>query len=349
MHLRMCVLSTACSISVDESVRHSLRSFYFLVDTLRSIHFHTPSTVEPTWSVRVGAKAEYDFRSLCESLILDKCALPKTLSTDEYFLILTSILSDINTLSSSVGPLTGVCRSINEEATRMCDRGRPNLYHDDQSRVPNHSPHDSVRIASNPYVPFTADHEFNRLRRSLARALEIWMTSFRHRGSIIEEKTDIYEATILPLFHFCRLLLEIGPAYHVVPALAGYVSGVYNMPLTSIPLPCEPHKIGVQFSDEAIRIALDILECIEASRRPANAPSANGRRRCHPLWYPLAVFYGALVVWGRVREDEASNRSSHILVSLRRMLHAFHSELEKLREDWGCASQMTEVVANLIS
>ena len=77
--------------------------------------------------------------------------------------------------------------------------------------------------------------------------------------------------------------------------------------------------------------------------------AADQPRHCHPLWHPVAVFYSALVIWGRVREDEARSRSSHILLPLRRLLYSFQSELESLKEDWRCAGQMAEVIAKLIS
>ena len=349
---RKCIPSNAFFTNVDRHPPHSLRNFYFLVDTLRSIHFHTPSTVELGWSVRLGPEAEYDFKSLCNALVLEKRGLPATLSTDEYTLVLVSILSDINALSFSVGPLTSVCRSIREEATRMCDRRGDNLPIDAPSSASDFLPQscaDLLRSDSNPHIPFTADHEYSRIRKGLGEALEVWMASFQHRRPSAETGTNISEVTVLPLFHFCRLLLEVGPAFYILPALAGYVSEEYDMPTSSILRPCEPHKIGIRYSDEAIRIAMEILESMEAAHRAQSSPVADQPRHCHPMWYPLAIFYGALVVWGRVWEDEARNRSSHILLSSRRLMQMFHTELESSKRDWSCASQMAAVIANLIS
>ncbi len=81
-----------------------LRCFYFIVDTLRSIHLHAPSTVDPTWSAKMGKNAQYDLRELCDGLILAGHSLPSDLAVNDYLLVLFDMVSTINTLLSSLGP-----------------------------------------------------------------------------------------------------------------------------------------------------------------------------------------------------------------------------------------------------
>lgn len=169
--------------------------------------------------------------------------------------------------------------------------------------------------------------------------------------------TQETEQTLLPLLHFARLLLDAGPTLPVVPALVGYVSAEYEPWANTLPRPCEPHKIGITFSDSALQIAAKILDSIEADpntrplRGDATTDSAT-RRGCRPMWYPITLFYGALVVWSRMREDGARQwpqpRSSHILLSPRRLLQGFQSELEGLNDDWSCARKMALVIGNLL-
>ena len=93
------------------------------------------------------------------------------------------------------------------------------------------------------------------------------------------------------------------------------------------------HGHVILFNDAAVQVAVEMLESVEADYKSRGSPAAIRPRRCHPPWYPLTVFYGALVVWGRVREEEVRFRSSHILLPLRRLLPSFQTALENLKED----------------
>ena len=154
-------------------------------------------------------------------------------------------------------------------------------------------------------------------------------------------------STILPLLHFSRLLLEVGPVFCVVPSLAGYVSEEHETLPSSIPRPCTPHSIDIRFSEDAVQIAMEILEAVEADNTSRASPGRSEQRRLCPMWYPLAIFYAALVVWGRMREDEAKNRLSHTLLPSRRVLRMFQAELEQFKDGWGCASKMAIVLNTL--
>lgn len=197
----------------------------------------------------------------------------------------------------------------------------------------------------NPHIPFTADHEYRRTHKSLKRALDIWETSFRARHSFAGTGANVPEFTILPMLYLARLLLEVGPAFHIVPSLAGYVSAMHEPLPASLPRPCHPHDIGIHFTDDAVKISSQILEIIESSH---NSGSFLHSKRFGPMWYPLCLFFGALVIWGRLQEDEAKGHTNQSVFSLRRILQGFHAQLEKLKDDWDCANRMSEVVENLL-
>ncbi len=153
---------------------HSLRCFYFVVDTIRSIHFHTPSTVEPNWSIKMGNNRQHDLRDLCDGLILDGRSLPAGLTVDEYLLVIFDLLSKINTLFSSLGPLISASWTTRRKLSRLLDHqatepGSPTRVDD----VAHPDPGPRV-ISINPFVPLTADREFKQLSNSLGAMAMVW-------------------------------------------------------------------------------------------------------------------------------------------------------------------------------
>ncbi|KAK5045146.1 hypothetical protein LTR84_009479 [Exophiala bonariae] len=326
-----------------------------MVDTLKSIHLYTSSTVDPIWSTGLGEKGQHDLKTLCNALMLEGRILPPKLSDEDYLLILLVLLSTINTLQCSLGPLTSAASSIRLRSTRISGQDQHEL-HDAlgqgmTTQAPNATP-------PNPHVPFTTDRDYNDLKVRLSNSLTMWQTSFAARatqtlGTAKDAPPQTY--SMMALLHLARILLEGGPAMYVVPSLAGYTAEPYETLPASVLRPCSPHKIGIFFSDDAVQSAVKILEAVEDAQNTlseADSASKPGVTVC-PMWYPLALFYGALVLWGRLEEEglatATTRRSSNRpLFSSRRILQGFHTALKAIEQDWDCARHMAAIVKSLI-
>ncbi|OAL27573.1 hypothetical protein AYO22_03477 [Fonsecaea multimorphosa] len=334
----------------------ALRSFYLLVDTLRSIHYHTPALADPIWTIELGPESEHDLRSLCEDLVQSRHDLPPGLSLGDLLLVLVSILSDINTLLCSLGPLTTPFRKVRDRLESLGDeRQRHHLITDASFPSPSHSPSEStaLRLDYNPYVPCTIDSEYDRLRRGLRRALDTLESSLRSRPADFDGDTNVSSSTCLTLLHLSRLFLEAGPVIHIVPSLAGYESMHHQAIPPHIPRPCLPHMAGIHFDDHILKVAIEILDSTDAENKAQQSQHGQSTQGTHaekfcPMWSPLALFYGALAVWARL-SDEARTESAHaVTIPLRKLLHMFHTELDNLKNDWDCARKMADVVGTLL-
>lgn len=144
---------------------------------------------------------------------------------------------------------------------------------------------------------------------------------------------------------------------YVVPSLAGYTVEPYEALAPSVPRPCSPHKIGILFSDEAVQTAIKLLESVEDAQSTLGTRDGTAEQNTlvSPMWFPFALFYGALVLWGRLEEEEQmlaaakTRRSSNLpLLASRRILQGFYAALKAIEQDWDCVIRMAEVVKTLI-
>ncbi len=335
---------------------NSLKKFYFIIDTLRSVHLQSPSTVETTWSVCVGARSEYDFRTLCDSLVLGETPLPPHLPTRDYLLVLLNIISDANVLFCAVGPLTSSGTSV-RKASKLTNWWSPAEPEAIQLTQPN-SPSESIYDDYSQYVALTADHEYNRVQEKLTRALEVWQNSFSARSPQQSDDDGGVEASsVWPLFHFARLLLEAGPAVYALPSFAKYMPEEDGNPLPGARPPCAPCTNGLRIPSSTLPVVMELLESVEHDfAGPRSTNDQQGRSACRPMWYPLVLFYGALVAWSHMCEEEKSagkhqqpSRPSHCCrLTTRKLLQTAASGLAKVQEDWECARRMSAVISNLI-
>ncbi|KAJ9603450.1 hypothetical protein H2200_012228 [Cladophialophora chaetospira] len=316
----------------------SLRCFYFIVDTLRSIHVQTPSTVDPTWSVKIGKSAQYDLKDLCEGLILEGRSLPSDIRADEHLLVLFVILSTINTLFSSLGPLTSASWTTRQKLSSRTDI------------ITQLDLGPSV-ISINPFVPLSVDREFKQLSNNLDQALDSCKVALEGGGPGHRTATQTAYGTLLPLLNFSKLLLAAGPCVFTLPSLSGYTSEPHEFPTATGPRPLAPHVVGIHFDESTVRHAIKILEAVETLQDTSSGLSAASKKlhRLSPMWYPFALFYGALVMWAQMEVDAKQNHSQRLLLSPRRLLQNFHTELTRVGEDWECARNMSEVVARLLN
>lgn len=317
-----------------------------MIDIIRSVHFHVPSMVDRSLSIRVGCQGQagVDLHELCGSLFFEQCLLLSELTINEYLLVLFAILSRINSLFCTLGILTTSYLSIQEKMESLS----------------GHQPHTprTTNCSDEEYskfVPFTPDHEYRRMHTQLQRALEGWQTSFTAQQSRFSGHDHVRppQQSIWVLYDFARLLLEAGPTVYLVPSLAGYTPEDFSRVPLSIKRPCEPHTTGIRFNESALLVAMKVLEGVElGSTTRSQASPDQEESHCTPLWYPLALFYSALVAWCHVCEDAATeqslSRSPHTLMTPRRLLQMLFLELSKLQQDWSCARSMAAVVAQLL-
>lgn len=328
-----------------------LRCFYLTIDIIRSIHFHRPSTVDPGWLIKAGTNGTHNLSVICEKLIQDKCRLPLDLTTDEYLLLLMCLLSAINTLLCSLGPLTSSIGSIRAKAKKLFHEHvttprRPEEQHtrkDTEELMKSRS----MTLEYNLHIPLTSDREYNVLKYSLEQSLEVWQLSSQNREATSDATEVVTGRSFLPLFEFAKLLLESGPAIYLVPSLAGYNFHTPSTLASHLTQPCPPHRIGIHFSDRSVQLAIAILEHIE-EKNEGFERFASKPHRLSPMWYPLILFYGGLVIWSRAADDSQGKHRGHLVISPRKLLHDFLAQQEKLKKEWSCAKQMAQVMKNLI-
>lgn len=299
----------------------------------------------------MGKNARYDFRALCDGLILEGRSLPSDLTVHDYLLILFDTVSTISTLLSSLGPLTLSSRKVRRKVSEMCNQEPTRTESLPTANTVTLPASESAIDTINPYVPLTADREFKQMSDSLSQALNIWESSFDSSDISRDVVEEDERRTLLPLLHFAKLLLAAGPCIHTLPPLVGYTSEPHLSLPSRISRPCAPHVVGIHFDEQAIHLSAEILEAVESQRSTSESArsSSNEQRTLSPMWYPLALFYGALVIWARTEFDAQRSHPKHALLSPRRLLQNFYTELKIVGEDWECARQMSDMVAQLIT
>jgi hypothetical protein len=158
---------------------------------------------------------------------------------------------------------------------------------------------------------------------------------------------------MMALLYLTKLLLHGGPAVVVLPSLAGYTAEPYETLPPNIARPCVPHKIGIRLSDETLQAAVEILESVESTLNssPTTENVLELSKPVSPIWYPLALFHGALVLWARLEEERTERPrrpNNHQISTSRRFLQGFHTALKAIEGDWDCAGHMAETVKALI-
>jgi hypothetical protein len=110
----------------------------------------------------------------------------------------------------------------------------------------------------------------------------------------------------------------------------------------------------IQVSDVAMECAWKILDICDSYETPMNsdddtdptmqAPSAV------PIWMPLVVFYAALIVWCRMRDDHHKGilrGAQNSLSARRRIMKNFQSVLRRMGRHFECATCMADTIESL--
>ena len=173
----------------------------------------------------------------------------------------------------------------------------------------------------NPFVPLSPHTELDRMQNRLSTALDRWHTRFHN--SISPE--------VLALYHYCTLYLCCAE-FPILPGLAGYQTPTSPPSHSSRPIPTN----DIRMSDQSVRQAWLVLDNVASRSR-----SSNGL--C-PVWLPIVVFHGALVIWANISFGRAGDSDKY---GSTRALLAFKVELEEM--PWPCCVEMAATLGRLIS
>ncbi|KAH8815295.1 hypothetical protein F5884DRAFT_172944 [Xylogone sp. PMI_703] len=173
----------------------------------------------------------------------------------------------------------------------------------------------------NPFVPFSAHTELERMESHVLRALDQWYGKFK--GSMSPD--------ILALYHYSRLYLSC-PAIPVLSQLAEYQPS--SASLNGTDLSSSSNEANI--SDQSVTHAWALLDIA--------ALCPKSREALCPVWMPIVVFHASLVVWAKITLGRSSDSNQH---GSRRALLAFKVELEKM--PWPCCTRMTATLQRLMS
>lgn len=336
-----------------------IMSFYFLVDLLRSLQLGVPSSFQAS-DLSIALSDGTPFRRIYEDLILYSKPIPKTLSPDDYLLLLLSILSEILVLFQWLGPI----RDISSNASQMDDLDRMlakvegptngqyrslNQIHGDMANSGDDSMSEDTSdstasyLHKNPFLVFSANAEYTRISNLLNVALDEWKsTCLSQRGeTLAPQHSGPYDAQVggpvIPLYYFCRMILSGGPALIYLLSAAGFSPEKHF----KAPQYIDPHLIP-HINDETVDNAWNILGAVE--QVSSQASDAGNGTSSTQLWVPIILFYAGLTVWASL-QGPLPAYGAHGGVRRKQMLRLFEVELRDLT--WPCASTMADTLKDL--
>ena len=184
----------------------------------------------------------------------------------------------------------------------------------------------STAYSHDPFVPFSAHDELERMQNRLSKALERWQDNFR--ASVGSE--------VLTLFHYCELYLSC-PALSSLSQLAQYDFSHSSPSQTHVAYALAQNEISI--SDRALDRSWALLDVAAKCPKSDQALCA--------AWMPIVVFHAALVIWAKISlsprgHDRDRDRHGSI-----RVLLAFKLELEAM--PWPCCRKMATTLQKLMS
>ena len=156
----------------------------------------------------------------------------------------------------------------------------------------------------NPFVPLTPFSEHERMHDILSRAFDRWHSTFNTPQSV------------MALYHYSRLYLSF-PQVATLAHDAGYPSGRVSDLKTTVP-------------EQTLKHAWAILDSAAVSNN-------EGGEIC-PVWLPITIFHAGLVVWAKLRSDDAYGSP--------RVMLSFVLELQKM--SWPCCPKMASTLQTLM-
>lgn len=351
-------------------IEYRYTAFYFLVDVLRALRLGNPPSFKPSeLTFNLNLSSEWGIQDIYRQLLLARQPLPVHLSSEHHLLGLLCILSETILLLQFLGPVANGRASPNPN---LLQTQINSMYGDltisfqevlqwTDNRFSSGGS-DMSRDFNNFSLPSSARREYSQQLDLMTASLETWHKSFEdfilysnsQRGTSPTRGAKMVDESLLPLAYLCRILLEIGPLALELPRIAESESLISGEQDDSILNDTTSSQLNFHVNEKATDSAWGILDTFEDEEIAFENSSGN---ICHqtdtkliPLWTPLVLFYAALTIWARMREEQAREGLSGIHNSLparRRLLRLFHTKLSKLGAHYGCASQMADVIKNL--
>ncbi|KAI0105869.1 hypothetical protein F4814DRAFT_429777 [Daldinia grandis] len=272
----------------------------WLWDVLQAVHSNMSLNFSPDEISTNMPSSNIPFQDIYRSLLQNSSAEVQTLlsttgasSREQAILLLLAILSDSITLHRTLGSAANVINSVQMTSYKH-----------------------------NPFVPYSAHAELERMQNRLSKALDQWYISFS--GSMSPD--------VIALFHYCRLYLSCPE----IPSLSRLAQ--YGTPSNQTPT-----QAGVTAATNTINISSQSLDHAWALLDvAATCPKSEGIL-CQ-AWMPIVVFHAALVVWAKVSFSTGGDRDTY---GSRRVLLAFKMELETMQ--WPCCTKMAVTLQRLMS
>lgn len=279
--------------------RSSLLFSLWLWDVLHALRLNLPLNFSPNEILLTMPSSDLAFQDVYRNLLQESGGNDKLLlftmgsnTREQAIILLLAILSDSMTIRRSLGSAANVISPVQMGAYRH-----------------------------NPFVPYTAHTELERMQGQLLTALDRWYAKFQ--GSVGPE--------IIALYHYSKLYLSC-PAISVFPQLAQHQHSGFSPSQVDAP----DASSEVNISDQSVSHAWSVLDIA--------ATSPKCEETLCPAWMPIVVFHAALVVWASISYNKGCGRDKS---GSKRALLAFKVELDSM--PWPCCADMATFLQKLMS
>ncbi len=195
------------------------------------------------------------------------------------------------------------------------------LYRSLRSSAKDANVHKTSVLQHNPFVPFTAHAEIERLQDRLDMALSRWHSIYLPH---LDPET-------LVLYQYCRLLLSCPSILSMKRIASDHIASptqLYSKAMME----------DMSINDCSISTAWSILDSAAGIPRRSTSLCA--------IWMPIVIFHAALTVWARISISHHLDASGGAVGSARTLV-AFKAELERM--SWPCCVDMVSFLEQLVS
>ena len=271
----------------------------------------------------------HSFRVLYQNLTAGHSQLPDDLSPDDYLFLLLALLSDIVTLNRIV-PSLGLQTLDILEARTLGDAQFSSQM---------------AGVVGDPLAPLSAKSEYFRMRQSLREALSRWGTWARVSSQEKTKPCRVAKSSVV-LLHFCEMMLEAGPMVDAILTKVGYIISISE--LRDAPKAVSTETGGFKFSTRSISSAWQAMEAVDCGEDTTGVADPTPRQTMTPVWFPLVVFYSAIVVWSGMLDNQNTARAgAGINMAKGKVLGVFQNEFRQMKPSWGCLDKMRATLDNL--
>ncbi|KAL2826248.1 hypothetical protein BDW59DRAFT_161085 [Aspergillus cavernicola] len=301
-------------------------SYCFLIDTLRSIMLDIPASLHSA-DLTIHLSTDQTFHEVYNTQLISNRTLPSTLNQEDHLLIILALLSDIIHLHHWLGPLVDV---------NIRNGGQPRFPDPSSLLKGEYGMEDPRTQCANVFLPFSASMEWIRCIQTVQNSLASWRQSVEGNKSKSLQGSHASVASIMALYYFCQLILSGGSEVLTLPQQLGYSPNQVCKPRGQRADTRFPH-VSDETTDSAWKV-LDLLGAVKATGKHDDVDHV-----VEPVWLPMVVFYGGLVVWTSLQRPAQGPMAGPRTPKLVRL---FEMELRDMV--WPCATTMADFLKNLM-